>query len=317
MQARMNHDPSSGPAMQPGYGWLAAPAAGALASTAIILSAQGFLTLLLAACCLVLFIAMAVSASRGAKQQNAVRQSLLDAQAQRVAEPWVDVSKVVRDLGLAEAVRHLRQHADLLVRLVADALDAMDRATVLARSSGDQVKAGAVAVSGIETAIEELAQHVEHSSTVFAELQTKANRIGDIVASIQQIARQTDLLAINAAIEASRAGTAGRGFAVVAHEVKALAARTNEASSQVSELAASLAASCKSAGERVGDASKATELGRARIQTSRDSMQGIQTGAQKRVAIVSEVVEALRQQEALGNQLAHDVEVLAEKVDSV
>ena len=46
-------------------------------------------------------------------------------------------------------------------------------------------------------------------------------------------------------------------------------------------------------------------------------MQGIQTGAQKRVAIVSEVVEALRQQEVLGNQLTHDIQSLAEKVDVV
>jgi len=312
MQARIHHDSAPGP------GWLAAPAAGALAAAAAIVSAQDLLTRLLAACCLVLFIGLAVAAIRRAKQRQAVAQALASAPVQIVApQPWADAASTLQNLGLDGAVRNLRQHAALLVRLVADALDAMDRATALARSSGDQVKDGAVAVSGIETAIEELAQHVEHSSTVFAELQTKANRIGDIVASIQQIARQTDLLAINAAIEASRAGTAGRGFAVVAHEVKALAARTNEASSQVSELAASLAASCKSAGERVGDASKATELGRARIQASRDSMQGIQTGAQKRVAIVSEVVEALRQQQALGNQLAHDVEVLAEKVDSV
>ncbi|MFW7348384.1 MAG: methyl-accepting chemotaxis protein [Pigmentiphaga sp.] len=315
MQARIHHDPSHSPAMRHDPGWLAAPAAGVLASAAIILSAQGLLTQLLAACCLVLFIAMAVGAIRSAKQRHAAAQALADVPVQAAPEPWV-VSEAIQDLELDGAVRNLRQHAAMLVRLVADALDAMDRATVLARSSGDQVKAGAVAVSGIETAIEELAQHVEHSSAVFAELQTKANRIGDIVASIQQIARQTDLLAINAAIEASRAGTAGRGFAVVAHEVKALAARTNEASSLINELATSLAASCKSAGARDVDAAKATELGRSRIQASRDAMQGIQTGAQKRVAIVTEVFDALRKQETLGGQLTHDVEILSSKLDS-
>ena len=308
MQAPLHRHPAPGP------GWLAAPAAGALASLAIIFSAQGLLTQGLAACCLALFVAMAVAMRRGAAVQPAAPADFGAHALVELPTPGGDLPGAIEQLGLDGAIRNLRQHSGLLVRLVADALDAMDRATVLAKSSGDQVKAGAVAVTGIESAIEELAHHVEHSSAVFAELQAKANRIGDIVASIQQIARQTDLLAINAAIEASRAGTAGRGFAVVAHEVKALAARTNEASSQVSELAAALAASCKVAGERVGEASKATELGRARIQASRDAMQGIQTGAQKRVAIVSEVIEALRQQQTLGDHLAQDVQVLGDKV---
>lgn len=304
----------------PAYGQLVVSIIGALVSVAIVLTAHDFLTMLLGGCCLVLFVVMPVFGRRrtnARSPQHGQASPASQVPAVAVHDPWIDVCKAAQELELSREVQSLTQHAGFLVRLVANALDAMDRATVLAKSSGNQVKDGAVAVAGIETAIEELAQHIEHSSAVFAELQAKANQIGDIVATIHQIARQTDLLAVNAAIEASRAGTTGRGFAVVANEVKALAARTNEASNQISTLASSLAASCKSAGERVGDASKATETGRARIHASREAMQGIQTGAQKRVAIVSEVVEALRQQEGLGNQLTDDVRSLAEKVDAM
>ncbi|WP_182120270.1 methyl-accepting chemotaxis protein [Acidovorax sp. FHTAMBA] len=319
MQTRIEHRHPPG-ITQPASGQLVASVIGTLVSVAIILTTHDFLTLLLGGCCLVLFVAMAVFGKRRADTpplQHPQGPSASEVHAWTDHDLATDARGPVQVSELAEEVKNLAQHASLLIRLVAHALDAMDRAKVLARSSGDQVKDGAAAVTGIETAIEELAQHVEHSSALFAELQAKANRIGDIVATIHLIARQTDLLAVNAAIEASRAGTAGRGFAVVAHEVKALAARTNEASDQVRALASSLVTSCKSASERVGSASKATDIGRTRIHASREAMQGIQTGAQKRVAIVSEVVEALRQQEVLGNQLAHDVRALVEKVELI
>lgn len=213
-----------------------------------------------------------------------------------------------------EPMADLQQHAAAMVRSVADALDAMDRATALAKTSGQSVSTGVAAVAEVEAAIEDLATHIEESGAVFTELQEKANRIGDIVLSIKQIARQTDLLAVNAAIEASRAGPAGRGFAVVAHEVKTLAARTNEASSRISALATVLADSCRSAGNRVGESSKAMFIGRSRTRSSREAMQEIQSGALKRVEIVSQVIEALKKQQFIGDHIAADVQRLAEGV---
>lgn len=241
------------------------------------------------------------------------------ASAARVDEPprtdWeLQAAEPARAPDVEKPMRNLQQHAASMVALVAGALDAMDRATVVAKASGQRIATGATAVAEIEAAIEGLATHVEESGAVFAELQEKANRIGSIVLTIEQIARQTDLLAVNAAIEASRAGPAGRGFAVVASEVKVLAARTNEASSQVSALATALAASCRSAGDRVGEASKATEIGRSRTKSSQEVMRDIQAGAVKRVEIVSEVVEALRKQQLIGDHIATDVQLLAQRI---
>eukprot|EP01035_Chromulina_nebulosa_P015758 gene15758-20872_t len=175
MQTRTEHRhaPHIAP---PAYGQLIAAVIGALVSVAIALTAQDLLTMLLGGCCLVLFVVMAVFGHRRADAgplQHEQASTASEAHAVAVHSLWSDVREVVEGLGLDGEVQNLAQHAGILVRLVANALDAMDRATVLAKSSGNQVKDGAVAVAGIETAIEELAQHIEHSSAVFAELQAK------------------------------------------------------------------------------------------------------------------------------------------------
>lgn len=221
-----------------------------------------------------------------------------------------------RQAALRASIIELRLHADAMTRSVSAAQEAMDRATAMAQASGARIQTGASAVAEIEVAIGDLATHVKESTDIFAELLEKAKRIGDIVSTINEIARQTNLLAMNAAIEASRAGQAGRGFAVVAHEVKALAARTDEASSQIGALAESLSTLCRTANKRVGDASRATQVGQARAVACQEVMRDIQSGAARRVAIVGEVIEALKQQRSLGEQIDKDAQLLAQNADA-
>src|SRR5205809_4456346 len=80
----------------------------------------------------------------------------------------------------------------------------------------------------------EAVDQAQKTDARIAELSLAANRIGDVTQLITSIAEQTNLLALNATIEAARAGEAGRGFAVVAQEVKALAAQTAKATSEIS-----------------------------------------------------------------------------------
>ena len=80
----------------------------------------------------------------------------------------------------------------------------------------------------------EAVDQAQKTDARIAELSLAANRIGDVTQLITTIAEQTNLLALNATIEAARAGDAGRGFAVVAQEVKALAAQTAKATSEIS-----------------------------------------------------------------------------------
>ncbi|MDX1726827.1 MAG: methyl-accepting chemotaxis protein, partial [Pseudoalteromonas tetraodonis] len=106
-------------------------------------------------------------------------------------------------------------------------------------------------VSKTITAIETLSSNIETVSKVTAELAQESNNIGSVLDVIRSIAEQTNLLALNAAIEAARAGEHGRGFAVVADEVRTLASRTGKSTDEIQAMIAKLQEGAKAAVEAV------------------------------------------------------------------
>ncbi|MGR3895585.1 HAMP domain-containing protein [Pseudomonas sp. 1176_21] len=115
-----------------------------------------------------------------------------------------------------------------------------EEASEAAQMADQQAREGDRVVGEAIDQIERLAAEVEHSSEAMGQLKAESAKIGSVLDVIKSVAQQTNLLALNAAIEAARAGEAGRGFAVVADEVRSLAQRTQQSTEEIEELIAGL-----------------------------------------------------------------------------
>ena len=111
-----------------------------------------------------------------------------------------------------------------------------EEASEAAVAADQQAREGDKVVSEAIAQIERLATEVGNSTEAMGQLQRESDKIGSVLDVIKSVAQQTNLLALNAAIEAARAGEAGRGFAVVADEVRSLAQRTQKSTEEIEEL---------------------------------------------------------------------------------
>jgi methyl-accepting chemotaxis protein len=156
-----------------------------------------------------------------------------------------------------------------------------EAATAESENSNTNAQAIAAAAEELSSSICEISRQVEHSTAAANEASDRSNnarvsaenlsalseRIGAIVKLIERIAKETRLLALNANIEAARAGDMGRGFAVVAHEVKTLADQTNKATGEIRSEIQSMQAVIRSTVEAIGDVASKVELATGDITT--------------------------------------------------
>ncbi|WP_275712423.1 methyl-accepting chemotaxis protein [Dechloromonas hankyongensis] len=184
-----------------------------------------------------------------------------------------------------------------------------------ASETGSLAKDGAQAVQGVIVEMDKISTAVATSSDVITSLGEKSHQISNIVMVIKEIADQTNLLALNAAIEAARAGEQGRGFAVVADEVRKLAERTTLSTQEIATMIQSVQGGTDDAVAGMAQGSTLVSEGVEMVGVTGASMEKIQEGVQKVLAAVDDISSALKEQSSASQLIARNVESIAEMTE--
>ena len=159
--------------------------------------------------------------------------------------------------------------------------------------------------------VKEIAETVDATSAFVKTLGERSNQIGEIVNVINDIADQTNLLALNAAIEAARAGEQGRGFAVVADEVRKLAERTAHATSEIGAMIKAIQEGVKSAIKAMENATKKVETGVQLSMEGGNSLNDIVESVNELQVMVQQIALATEQMSATSEEISKDIEQIA------
>ena len=184
-------------------------------------------------------------------------------------------------------------------------------ADMLAKHSGDLSRQGGEIVASVVAEISAIADSEAMSARTIEELGERSGQISAIVGVIGDIAAQTNLLALNAAIEAARAGEQGRGFAVVADEVRKLAERTANSTKEISEMVQAIQHGTRGAVEGMEQGVVRVNEGVLRAQRAGEAMGSIREAASQVLSTVAEISHALREQSVASAEIAKQVTMIA------
>ncbi len=202
----------------------------------------------------------------------------------------------------------LRDSSRAVEQQVGGVLQVAEKAEALSR-------AGAGAVTAGLTGVEEVRHQTQQVVGGFGAVVDAVKQIGDITAVVKDLADQSNLLALNAALEASRAGPAGTGFAVVAREIRSLADRSLRATQQVRDVLATLLKRVREGAELVESAQSGIEAGAGSTQLLGDSLSGLSTIVRENLSAAHRISGAIADQGAGIDQITSAVEDLARMMD--
>ena len=193
-------------------------------------------------------------------------------------------------------------------------LDVAKNAGSISKSANDTANTaheGEAAVNRAVKEVKEIASTVSDSSRFVHSLGERSKQIGEIVGVINDIADQTNLLALNAAIEAARAGEQGRGFAVVADEVRKLAERTAQATSQIAGMIRSVQDEVRNAVEIMANATSKVDQGVRLSEEAGSSLASIVTSVESLQAIMQQIASATEEMSATSEEITKEIEQIA------
>jgi methyl-accepting chemotaxis protein len=185
-------------------------------------------------------------------------------------------------------------------------------AAAIAQETTQTAQNGHAVVNETVAGMQQLSEAVGQSATIISALGSSSDQIGEIVRVIEDIADQTNLLALNAAIEAARAGEQGRGFAVVADEVRKLAERTTKATKEIGDMIRQIQKDTKSAVASMEEGTGKVTSGVALANKTGEALSRIQEMVQSTASMIQQIAGAAEEQSTATRQIASDLETVAQ-----
>lgn len=182
------------------------------------------------------------------------------------------------------------------------------------RQSSDSATHGGSVVQETIAGMVKIAERVKHSAQTVESLGARSEQIGQIIGTIEDIADQTNLLALNAAIEAARAGEQGRGFAVVADEVRALAERTSKATREIGEMIKGIQSETKAAVRVMEEGVTEVEKGAMSSEQSGKALDMILQQISEVTMQINQIATAAEEQTATTSEITMNVQQVTEVV---
>ncbi|NLI31045.1 MAG: methyl-accepting chemotaxis protein [Nitrospiraceae bacterium] len=193
-------------------------------------------------------------------------------------------------------------------------IDIAKNASSIAQSSADTsaiAHKGSTIVSQSVAETKTVAETVNKSAVVMQTLGEKSTQIGEIVAVINDIADQTNLLALNAAIEAARAGEQGRGFAVVADEVRKLAERTAKATAEISQMIGAIQGEVDNAVNAMNQTNKQVDVGLRYSVEAGEQLESIVSSVSSLQNMIQQIASATEEMSSTSEAISGDIQAVA------
>jgi len=214
------------------------------------------------------------------------------------------------NMGVQQQQAETEQLATAMNEMSATVHEVAQNAEIAASSTGtaiERANEGKQRVSKTMDAIEALASDIESASGVIEELRDHSDSIGSVVEVIRGIAEQTNLLALNAAIEAARAGEQGRGFAVVADEVRTLASRTQQSTQEIQAMVEKLQSGAEKAVSVMDHSQQRANTSVEQAASAGESLDGITTVVNEVNDMNTQIATAAEEQNAVAEEINRNV----------
>ncbi len=186
------------------------------------------------------------------------------------------------------------------------------RAAEAAHGADGEAANGKSVVQATIDSIDRLASELNSTSEVIQRLESETDNIGTVLDVIRGIAEQTNLLALNAAIEAARAGEQGRGFAVVADEVRSLASRTQSSTQEIQEMIERLQAEARAAVASMETGKSGAQAGVERAASAGQSLQTITAAVASINDMNAHIASAAEEQSAVADEINRNIVTISE-----